>query len=689
MGCVTSVTNYVGEGIGNLTLQVPYFASLGRPLLIGRDQDPIAAKTRKAIAILGYLSRVSDLSAPREAVADLLWSGAVRQKGMQSLRQALKQLKTAEEQAGLDAVISTSGHIQLNPAELRTDLQHLLRVIGQGDSAGFQEARELWRGEFLAGFDDIDPQFTEWLHIERERIRAEVVDATLKQLGVSATGSGAEHVEAAAGFLLHVDPAFEPAHRALIRFYLQQGQRERAEQQFKACERELKELDSVPEPETRSLLFAGSEESKSEKGSDGSAIGVSDRTQSSQKSIERFQFGRGVGDDSVLLPSVSIIPGVEHGGKKSDGQYLEEEIIAGLSSYRAFDLYQSEYFGSEQGPNLSLLQSDELGSYLLRFQHNERSGKTAVQFEDRSDGRIVFSEIVDSTKWDSIQFAASQIINRIHLFAQVKLRDPKNSSVYAKWCQAETYMIEFDPRSDKKALNLLSDIERQHESFSRIYSARALIGLKQLVYYSLDDQEKKLNLEEIRSLTERAVTLDAWQPINQRAHGWALIHSEMPDQASRAFLQAGRLNTVDPINMMSVAEGLAFAGDVGKALEFAENAMRIFSSVPRMFYEYYSHVYFAAEDYDNASRMIERAAFHNLSGLTARVAALICAGREKEALSLLNRTRDAYGNKILANSPTDFLQRVNFFREPKTRANYEKGVQMVKQFFSGEPTSVS
>jgi len=248
------VKNDVDERSANLTLQGPYFASLGRPMLVGPDRDPVAAKTRKAVAILGYLSRVSDLGAAREVLADLLWSSAVRKKGMQSLRQALKQLKTAEESAGLEIVISTAGHIELDRNLLRTDLQHLLKILTQGDSGCFEEAKILWRGEFLAGFDDIDPQFTEWLLVERQRIRDDVVGATLKYFNGTALENGAARAEAAAEFLLHIDPAIEPAHRALIRVYLARGQRDLAEQQYRACERELKELDEVPEPETRELL---------------------------------------------------------------------------------------------------------------------------------------------------------------------------------------------------------------------------------------------------------------------------------------------------------------------------------------------------------------------------------------------------------------------------------------------------
>lgn len=96
---------------GELMANALCFACLGRPLLLSKGQDPVAVKTRKALAIMGYLSRKSGLASPREALADLLWSGTDRHKAMQSLRQALRQLKTAEEAAGMDVVRSSPGHV--------------------------------------------------------------------------------------------------------------------------------------------------------------------------------------------------------------------------------------------------------------------------------------------------------------------------------------------------------------------------------------------------------------------------------------------------------------------------------------------------------------------------------------------------------------------------------------------------
>ncbi|WP_306148634.1 MULTISPECIES: BTAD domain-containing putative transcriptional regulator [unclassified Roseibium] len=674
-----------------MTIPVPHFAGLGRPMLKGADGDPVATKTRKALAILGYVSRISDLSASREAVADLLWSSATGHRGMQSLRQALKQLKTAEEIAGLDVVKTQGGHIQIYAGSLPTDLAFLLDLLNTSDSPDFNTAIALWRGDYLTGFEDIDPVFTDWLLIERQRIRDEVMDATLKHLSGAVVAAATPGAEAAAHFLLHMDPAFEPAHRALIQIYLHRGQRERAEQQLRACERELSELDGVPEQETRDLLSATARSGPSNaqlvlsrpqnpefwQDPDGSDVTVVDH-----------------GSDNVIhFPKISIVSSELARTAPNDGIYLREEIVSGLSAYRSFDLFQSDYFGDAEGPPPVLVQGDDGGNFLLRFQHNDRSGRVLIQFEDRAEGRIVFSEVVDLQEWDGIENAASHTIGRIYSHVTNKLRNPKNSSAFARWCQAEALMVEFDPKSDRKALQILEEISKRHSTFSMSYSGKALVNIKQLLHYRVEDRDSVLSWDEIMALCEHAVKLDPWQPINLRTHGWALIQSGLADEARRSFMQAIRLNSVDPINLISAAEGLAFAGEVELARSKAEKAMNLFTTVPRVFYEYYSLVFFASEDFETAAKIIERASYKSIVGLTTRVAALVCAGKDAEALDLLSRHSESLAKVIDqaglgTGDPDEWGRRINFFQDPKTRASYDRGVQLVKRYFFGDRAAI-
>jgi len=666
---------------GELMAIASCFACLGRPLLLNESQEPVAVKTRKALAIMGYLSRMSGLASPREALADLLWSGTDRHKAMQSLRQALRQLKTAEEAAGIDVVRSSPGHVQLDQTLFYSDLTRVQELVERGKAADFQEAEELWRGDFLSGYEDIDPEFSEWLTVERERVRSEISNAAFRHLNRISTDDSGLQCEAGARFLLKIDPAYEAAHRVLIRLYLKLGQRERAEQQLKACEREMRlHLDVAPEDETRNLF---SEENSSDwspnsfmrPGDGGSMKG-----------------GGTNNEETVRLPEISIVSSSLLKKGLSDAVHLREEIVSGLSSFRSFDLFESEYLGEENFPKATLVSGNELGSYLLRFRHDERTGKIVVQFEDRTNGQIVFNEIVNLHLWDGISPIASQIVSRIQMHSTGKLRNPANTAVFARWCQADALLWDFTPQSDEKALRILDEIERVNSSFSMIYSGRASIIMKRALHFPMLEGSFTDGMNNLLSLAERSIMLDPWQAVNQRIYGWSLILSNMPQEARRAFQNAGRLSSADPANLMSVAEGLAFSGDVKEAIATAERAFALAAFVPRVFYEYLANIFFAAEDYENAITHIERGSGVGVSGLTTRVAALLCAGREQEALDTLQKYSEHRHSLLqsapsLANDPENWRKKINFFQHGKARQDFDKGAEMVQKFlFDGTGT---
>jgi DNA-binding SARP family transcriptional activator/tetratricopeptide (TPR) repeat protein len=663
----------VNLNYGELMANALCFACLGRPLLLGQGQEPVAVKTRKALAIMGYLSRKSGLASPREALADLLWSGTDRHKAMQSLRQALRQLKTAEEAAGMDVVRSSPGHVQLDSSVFSSDLTRIMELVERGRTGDFHEAEELWRGDFLSGFEDIDPEFSEWLLVERERVHSEVMGAAFRHLNQVIVDDGGVQVEACGRFLLKIDPASEAAHRVLIRLYKKLGQKERAEQQYQACVREMRlHLDAEPDPETKALLAETV---------DGELRNAAPREVSSGRSAGQLLNS----DDVVRLPEISIVATALSRKGLSDAVHLREEIVSGLSSFGSFDMFEAEYFRDENVPRPTLVDGHELGSYVLRFRHDERSGKIVVQFDDRSNGQIVFNEIVDLSLWDGIVPTASQIVSRIYSHAIGKLRNPANTAVFARWCQADALLWDFTPQSDEKAMHILNEIELTNSSFSRIYSAKASIMMKREVHFPLHDKSYSDGKSNLLSLAEKSIMLDPWQAMNQRIYGWALILSNMPEEARRAFQNAGRLSSADPANLMSVAEGLAFSGDVNDALETAKRAFSLFAFVPRVFYEYLANIHFAAQDYEAAIRQIERGSGIGISGLTTRVAALICAGREEEALQILGRYSDQLAGtmketSMMAEDPVGWRRKVNFFQDGKVREEYDRGAALVQRF---------
>ncbi|MEZ4646431.1 MAG: tetratricopeptide repeat protein [Chloroflexota bacterium] len=121
-----------------------------------------------------------------------------------------------------------------------------------------QQAVALYRGDFLDDFHIADaPVFTDWVLLERERLRQSLLDA-LAQLAdhayaTQAYDDGIHHARRA----LTLDPWLERAHQQLMRLLAAHGQRSKALAQFETCRRILAEEFGVePAAETVALYEA-------------------------------------------------------------------------------------------------------------------------------------------------------------------------------------------------------------------------------------------------------------------------------------------------------------------------------------------------------------------------------------------------------------------------------------------------
>lgn len=204
---------------------------------------------------MGYLSRRPNMSASREEVTELLWTDGNSEKTKSSFRQALRQLRQAEGVAGTNFVSAEQGEIFLKKEVFWSDVEEVNQCLQTGKEADFDQAKSLYQGEFMAGFENLTPKFAVWLIAERERITNSIHSLTWQHLYDAAPQQESRKIDSATLFLLHLDPADEAVHRYLIKNYLAQEQEELAIQQFKQCERELlNHLNRPPNSETIALM---------------------------------------------------------------------------------------------------------------------------------------------------------------------------------------------------------------------------------------------------------------------------------------------------------------------------------------------------------------------------------------------------------------------------------------------------
>ncbi|WP_172972042.1 BTAD domain-containing putative transcriptional regulator [Roseibium aquae] len=632
-------------------------------------------KTRKSLALLVYLLRSPSHTVSREELTDVFWSEAPRERASQSLRQALRQVKTLEKHISKPFFEARNQFVSIDPDAFELDIDTIEALVLRGGRADFEDARRLWRGEFLGNFDSLDPNFGDWLRLDRERLCSWITANVMRRIDHPERRSDGLR-EAGAQFLLTIDPSSEVAHRVLIRHFLQTGQRELAVAQYKTCARELKMLlDAEPEPETRALL---QDIPKNLPELNGSKTPVTDQAQ--------FKTGAHV-SETMVLPHVSIASLGLGNSRSRSATSLRDEVLAGLSALRMVDLFQADVELDTGSANLARVDDPGAGTYMLRVRYDDEQRRVYFQFEDRVSGRILFHDIFEDemlAKPGEVRVSAAQAIRRIQAHLQDPARSLAKPSAFSTWCEVSRLMWDFTPESEERASRMLDDLETRFSSFSPIYAARASSHMKHRLHFPSKSGAEMVDVASVLALTEKAVGLDPWQSMNQRMMGWALLQSGHYPEARRAFEEAGRLSSLEPENLMSVAEGLSIAGDVEGGRYYADKAQTIKSSLPRVFYEYLANIYFANGEYETALYYIERAPNSTLIGVVIRVACLFALDRGDQIGSVLDLYRKR--NKDLFKKKEFFLQphhpwdeRICFFQDPLVRERFKQGALCVRE----------
>nr|WP_246476080.1 BTAD domain-containing putative transcriptional regulator [Roseibium litorale] len=574
---------------------------------------------------------------------------------------------------GLPVVSADKNYVAMNPQVIFTDLMEVEGLLKSGLAADFASAAAIMTGPFLGGFESIDPHFAEWLQVERRRVEDDLISKALKAVGDLRPAEHAVRIEAGARFILQIDASHERAHQILISALLAAGRRAEAEQQLEICKTELKAaLDVQPEQSTLALLAASPDRS--------AAIQTSEVPYATPGALV------GESADLVELPELTIVR-LGAGTEQSPFALSAlDEIRTSLAAYRNLDLYDHS-LTLDGGSNweLTRVEAGELGSFLLRFRHDPITACLYLQLERRDSGRVQFNEVIDLGRIrdiEDLKASCFQAVDRIQGHIIGRLRSRPGTAPFSRWCQAEALLWEFSLSSDQSALKILDELTSTHPSFSLPHAGKTSVILKRLMYYPLHTGVRATPDDAV-ACGERAVLLDPWQVFAQRINGWALTVAGQASEARKSFAEAERLNPRDPFNLMSVAEGYGFVGDVERAKRLADSALAKVSATPRVFYEYLGNIHFSVGEYAQAADMLSRAPNDSIVALVTRISALLKQGDTVQAHRVLDllRTRalarppshDVSGNDVIKT----WLQHTNMYQNPDARSAYADGGRFV------------
>jgi TolB-like protein/cytochrome c-type biogenesis protein CcmH/NrfG len=350
---------------------------------------PLELTGRKGPAIIAYLARCPGMTAPREKLADLLWSDSDSGHSRNSLRQALSVLRQDLSACGAAILRSNKDTIALSAIDSDVDI---LETAPSARSAGqLEEVISVYTGPFLDGFFSGSSSFEDWAAVEREKLLALAI-GTLEKL---ARLVDVETGLAVARRLLALDATREASYRLKMELLALSGQRDRAVRTFEACRAMLqKEFGVDVSPETRKLwqsLLVGP---------DPEPLSSPTRRVSS------------AGDAASLKkPSVGLLGLVNLTAERSEDHFakgLVQDIATALSQRRDYTVVtELPTFTTETGSlDVRRIATTYDVQYLLNgsVQRVGDNLRVNVQLIDTANGHNVWAERFDGRTQEGLDF---------------------------------------------------------------------------------------------------------------------------------------------------------------------------------------------------------------------------------------------------------------------------------------------
>ncbi len=221
--------------------------------LRNEDGSLVEIGPKKAKALLAYLALAPDQRHARDKLAALLWEESAVAQARLSLRGALVSLRKALPDP--DSVLITNADtVAVDSANLRVDVLEFLELAQTAKPQAWEQAVNLYRGEFLEGLNPRSFAFEDWLMEQRHQLREHALQTTVALLNHYDTTPA---FEPAIGFALRalaLDPLRESVQRMLMKLYARQGRYGMALKQYRLCRTLLRrELGVTPEVETERL----------------------------------------------------------------------------------------------------------------------------------------------------------------------------------------------------------------------------------------------------------------------------------------------------------------------------------------------------------------------------------------------------------------------------------------------------
>ena len=580
-------------------------------LVVGTRE--IALSSRKSLALLTYLALQPTRSESRERIAALLWSDSGGEHGRGALRQTLRRMK--QDLGGAENLVEADRTTLRLTWPVRLDIAEAIETAERGEAPALLAGEGADLALLFADLVDLDPDFNLWIAVQRERLRAQLVERLEAALAGNASP---ERTVAVAEALLRSDPTHEGACRAAMQAHLELGDTAQAMRLYERLWQVLdEELDVEPSEKTQGLYVA------IKQGHARPAVGGSPTAQT-----------------ELLAPIAIVVEPAQTRLLDPDfeyfGQIFRDEMIAALSRFRDW-LVVDGAEGSTSPPAYR--------AYSLRIMLHGREDSITVglRLVETSSGQCIWAERYAVTL-DTMTSLHRTALRNLAVALNVHLSGPRLQSAreaqgpsgrkYELWMQAQALCLEWRAEADARAEAILRELIAAHPTFAQAMVALAqIINARPIVFPG--KRHRRELLAESLALTARAVTLD---PLDSRSHlcrSWSHAIAGAHSAALSHLDLSLDLNETDPWTVISAALGFAFAGEIDRARSLVRQAQAFGMRHSRAAQGYIATASYLTGDYETSMAAAEVAgdAIINLPAWQA-ASAMQLGDREGAALAM-------------------------------------------------------
>lgn len=613
----------------------------------------VELRTQKASAVLSYLALTETKHESRERLVGLLWSRSDEEKARASLRQVVRELRTAFEEAGYSGFVAARLSVHLDAEKVEVDVESVIRLAENGSVHPLLLNTPRLGERILEGMDDLDPSFRIWVLAKRQTIH----DRLMRSLDA---GLVAQHVAAGdkkniATAIVNLDPTHEEACCHLMRVHAEQGDVAGALRIYKALWDLLdRDYGMEPAPATEKLV-AAIKLGVFERPASRSGAPTTKETPDLTSAAEAANIGVAAKMRLVLRPFAMH-------GIDSDHSHL----VQGFHQHLAASLVRfREWSVVDRAPtNVAPSAPDSAPQYCIETTAYQAGAEINIVMILRDDttGIYVWSESfrLGLNNWFEAQ---QRIIRRIATSLNVQLSaerltrlagEPDVSlEVHDRWLRGQSLHFKYDAESWQRAVTIFRDAIRENPTFSPCYSSLVqLNNIEHFVHPGIfrDLGKAKATLE----LAKTAVQLD---PVDSRAHlccGWSYAMALREADAAPHMELACELNDNDPWTLLSSAHYYAFCGSIERARLRAEQSLALSPAPPYLGWGYHGIIRVLCGEYAGAIEAIDRAQGMVKILPAWRAASLFYLGRpdmaREEAQRFLNGIRSFW---VGSSPPTD------------------------------------